>query len=184
VLALGDVTNPLLGRRGAAAVFGPQKGAAQALVPILESRLARFADQVTAANPAARPEQPGAGAAGGTGFALMAWGATLTSGSSAIGEALDLEQACAESDVVITGEGSFDEQSLHGKVTAHVATLARLHGAAPYLVAGRIGLGGASLFDGEQELVALAGTAQESLAHPEDHLITAGAWLADRFSTA
>ena len=119
VSALTDVTNPLLGRRGAAAVFGPQKGADQAQVAQLDAALAGLARLV-----AADPSTPGAGAAGGTGFGLLAWGATLEPGSRAVAELIGLPEAAAAASVVITGEGSFDGQSAAGKVPSHVASLA------------------------------------------------------------
>src|SRR6185436_17919511 len=118
-VVLGDVTNPLLGRHGAVAVFGPQKGIETGLERRAEEALAHFAElltEVTGADPAA----PGAGAAGGTGFALSAWGATTASGADAVAQELGLSAHLAAADVVVTGEGRYDGQSESGKVPSLV----------------------------------------------------------------
>lgn len=130
---LVDVDNPLLGDEGAAAVYGPQKGAGPGDVPVLDANLARF-EALISANAAVA----GAGAAGGTAFGLLAWGARLTPGASAIGAALGLPQEAARSSLVITGEGRFDAQSAHGKVAAHVAAIARSARVPAALIAGSI----------------------------------------------
>ena len=108
---LSDVDNPLLGARGAAAVFGPQKGADAAMVDVLESNLARLARLLPA-----DPTPPGAGAAGGTGFGLLAWGARMGGGAGVVAEAMGLPAALEGAELVITGEGRFDGQTAAGKV--------------------------------------------------------------------
>jgi len=169
---LSDVTNPLLGELGAAAVFGPQKGADTARVGELEANLARLA-RLLPADPAAQ----GAGAAGGAGFGLLAWGAVMAPGSAAVGDALGLPSALAGVDVVVTGEGRFDEQSAAGKVPAYVAGLAAASGARAALVAGSI-QAPTDQFAAARSLVDLAGGLDGALADPVRWLRAAGAALA------
>lgn len=119
VVVLCDVTNPLLGPAGAAAVFGPQKGAEPDDIPVLEENLARFAALGTA-----DPEAPGAGAAGGTGWALLQWGALIEPGSAAVAREVGLADVVTTADYVITGEGRFDGQTAAGKVPAFVSAMA------------------------------------------------------------
>ncbi|MBI1758377.1 MAG: glycerate kinase [Actinobacteria bacterium] len=121
---LVDVVNPLLGPAGAAAVFGPQKGAGPVEVAILEAGLARWSQLL-----GGDPDQAGAGAAGGTGYGLATvWGARITSGAERVGELAGLAAAVRRADVVITGEGRLDRTSLSGKVTGHVARVAAAAG--------------------------------------------------------
>jgi glycerate kinase len=117
LMAATDVDNPLLGPHGATAVFGPQKGADAAMLPVLEERLARFADAVAPE----LAELPGAGAAGGIGFALFALGGHRTSGADLVMQLLGVGASVAASDLVITGEGSLDVQSLQGKLPTRIA---------------------------------------------------------------
>ena len=121
-----DVTNPLCGPKGASAVFGPQKGAGADDVPRLDAVLARFAET---AGKRAFAEAPGAGAAGGLGFALKAFvGAELAPGADLVLAETGLEDALSDADVVVTGEGRLDEQTVMGKAPAAVAQLAKRHG--------------------------------------------------------
>ncbi|MCG6568163.1 glycerate kinase [Tessaracoccus sp. ZS01] len=117
-LVLSDVTNPLLGPDGAAAVFGPQKGGAS-LVEEMDANLAHWAALV-----GGDPHAPGAGAAGGAGFALQLWGATTTSGARVVADAIGLREAMEDADLVVTGEGSFDAQSFSGKAVDVVRQIA------------------------------------------------------------
>jgi len=169
VRALTDVTNPLLGRRGAAAVFGPQKGATPEDVASLDAGLANLA----ALLPDVDPLTPGAGAAGGTGFGLLAWGATLEPGSVAVAELIGLPAAAVAASVVVTGEGSFDGQSAAGKVPAHVAEAA---GPTPVaLVAGRITPDAdTSVFAASLSLTDLAGSPDAAMQDPATWLREAG----------
>ena len=168
VTALTDVTNPLLGRRGAAAVFGPQKGADPAQVARLDAGLANLA-ALLGADPSIR----GAGAAGGTGFGLLAWGATLEAGAGAVAELIGLPAAAAAASVVVTGEGSFDGQSAAGKVPSHVASLAG--GARVALVAGRITADAdTSAFAASVSLTDLAGSPEQAMAETARWLRDAG----------
>ena len=172
VVLLTDVTAPLLGDEGAAAVFGPQKGATRADVPALEHGLRRLARFLPA-----DPDAPGAGAAGGTGFGLLGWGAEMAPGSAAVGLALGLPDAIATADLVITGEGRYDSQSAAGKVPGHVAALAAASGTEAALVAGGI-QASTEHFTAARSLVDLAGALDAALAEPLRWLSTAGAELA------
>ena len=137
ITAAVDVRNPLLGPRGATRTFGPQKGGTPEQLEILENGLKRLADVV--ANDLGRDfrDTPGAGAAGGLGFGLMSFcGATIKSGFEVVAEFIGLKAAIAKADVVITGEGRLDEQSLEGKAPAGVARLAREAGKRVFAVAG------------------------------------------------
>jgi glycerate kinase len=134
VTCLTDVTAPLLGPRGAAAVFGPQKGAGRAQITRLEAGLARLAE-LLGGDPAA----PGAGAAGGTGYGLAAaWGAVLTPGAAELSRLAGLDHALANADLVITGEGRFDATSLTGKTCGTVIAAAAVAGVPVALVAGQV----------------------------------------------
>jgi glycerate kinase len=133
-----DVTNPLLGPDGAAAVFGPQKGATPDQVPVLDGILLRLADALVRAGFPDVREHPGAGAAGGLGAAFLALGAQLRPGFEVVAEAIGLEQAIASADLVITGEGSLDSQTGSGKAPAGVAALAVRHGVPVLAFAGRV----------------------------------------------
>ncbi|MET0297194.1 MAG: glycerate kinase [Microbacterium sp.] len=173
-VVLSDVTNPLLGTTGAAAVFGPQKGLDEAGIVLVDAGLARLA-ALTPADPAT----PGAGAAGGTGFALLAWGARLVPGSAEVAQLVHLSEAVGAASVVITGEGSFDGQSAAGKVPSHVADLAAASGAEAALVAGRItGDADTAAFAASVSLTDIAGSSAAALAEPARWLRAAGERLA------
>jgi glycerate 2-kinase len=133
-----DVDNPLLGPRGAAAIFGPQKGASAGDVRLLEAGLTRWSGVVCEAVGHDYADRPGAGAAGGTGFAALALlGAELRPGIELILDLLRFDEAVAGADVVITGEGSLDEQSLSGKAPIGVAQAAARASVPVIAVAGR-----------------------------------------------
>nr|WP_313957796.1 glycerate kinase [Curtobacterium sp. 9128] len=135
VTVLTDVTSPLLGPDGAVAVFGPQKGITPDRAAAHEERLAAWAARF----PSVDPSTPGAGAAGGAGFGLLVWGATLVRGADGIAEVVGLPGALADADIIITGEGRFDEQSAAGKVPTVVAGLSEVAGQRRLmLVAGEI----------------------------------------------
>lgn len=144
VILATDVDNPLLGTFGAAAVYGPQKGAAPEDVLALETGLGRLVDVLTkqlGEHAVAAAAQPGAGAAGGVGYgAIVGFGATVRPGIELMLELLGVEQALRGAKLVITGEGSLDEQSLHGKAPVGVARLAALHGVPVVAVCGRLTL--------------------------------------------
>ncbi len=133
-----DVDNPLLGPHGAAAVYGPQKGATPADVVFLEQALTRWALIVMSATGTDHRQTPGAGAAGGVGFAALSLlGARLRPGIDLILDLVGIDDALRGADLVVTGEGSLDEQTLHGKAPAGVAARARAAGVPVVAVAGR-----------------------------------------------
>jgi glycerate 2-kinase len=138
VVVASDVDNPLLGPRGAAAVYGPQKGASPADVAELDAALARWADAVHRAAGVDAAGTPGAGAAGGVGFAALAvLGARLEPGIDLILNLVGFREALPGAGLVICGEGSLDAQTLHGKAPAGVAAAARSAGIPVVAVAGR-----------------------------------------------
>jgi glycerate kinase len=133
-----DVDNPLLGLHGAAAVYGPQKGASPADVRVLDAALTRWAAAARAATGVDAAGLPGAGAAGGVGFAAVAFlGARIRSGIDYLLDLLQVRAAIQGARLVVTGEGSLDDQTLRGKAPAGVAAAARAAGATCVAVAGR-----------------------------------------------
>jgi glycerate kinase len=141
ILVASDVDNPLLGPSGAAAVFGPQKGAAENDIAVLEAALARWAAMTRSATGRDVAGQPGAGAAGGMGFAALAYlDARLVPGAQLILDLVGFDDALAGADLVITGEGSLDRQTLGGKAPVGVARAAAACGVPVVAVAGRVGL--------------------------------------------
>jgi glycerate kinase len=130
---------PLLGPRGAAHRFAPQKGADEAGIALLERGLGNLADVVERTLDLDVREVAGGGAGGGSGAGLAAFlGARLDRGFDLIASRIDLDGALASADLVITGEGSFDEQTLEGKAPMGVLEAARRHAIPCALVAGRI----------------------------------------------
>jgi glycerate kinase len=141
-----DVDNPLTGPAGAAAVYGPQKGCDLTQVALLDAALERWADVVAGATGADHRHLAGAGAAGGVGFAAVGLlGATLRPGIDLVLDLVGFDQALTRCDLVITGEGSLDAQSLHGKAPVGVADRARAAGVPVVAVAGRNTLSPADL---------------------------------------
>jgi glycerate kinase len=135
-----DVSNPLLGPRGAAAIYGPQKGLRPADLPCLDAEAARLARLLCAhaGQPTSLVDRPGAGAAGGISFGLMAAaGAQLVPGAELVSAWLDLAPRLAAADLVITGEGRFDDSSLSGKGPGEVAARALALGKKVHVFAGR-----------------------------------------------
>jgi glycerate kinase len=138
IVAAVDVKNPLLGKNGATRVFGPQKGATKGKIDVLERALTRVADIVAKEFGFDYRDKPGAGAAGGLGFGLMSFcGAKIRPGFDVVAEAVGLERKMNDVDLVITGEGSLDRQTLEGKTAAGVARLARKLGKKVFAIAGR-----------------------------------------------
>ena len=135
-----DVDNPLTGARGASAVFGPQKGATPEMVQALDANLARLARIVGRDLGVAVDTVPGAGAAGGMGAAMLAFfGATLKPGIEIVTAAVDLDTHVRDADLVITGEGRIDFQTVHGKTPIGVARVAKRHGKPVIGIAGSLG---------------------------------------------
>ncbi|BCU79196.1 glycerate kinase [Luteolibacter sp. LG18] len=161
ILVACDVDHPLLGERGASAVFGPQKGASPEDVAFLDGVLARL---VAVSGGQAESVTPGAGAAGGLGFGLLRFaGARLVSGFDLVADALGLKERLAGTDLVITGEGSLDEQTLGGKGPAGVAKMARELGKPVVAFAGRALPVAAPFFDGMYDLAGYGLPVEESM---------------------
>ncbi|SDK69987.1 glycerate kinase [Nocardioides sp. YR527] len=137
IVAACDVTNPLLGPEGAAHVFGPQKGLRSNDLLVAEAGLDAFARAVCGPTRAGLSSVPGAGAAGGTGFALLALGATFRPGIDVVADLIGLEEQISLADLVVVGEGSLDVQSLAGKGPLGVARLAGSLGVPVIAVVGR-----------------------------------------------
>lgn len=128
VVGATDVRNPLYGRNGATRVFGPQKGADKAKLDVLEKILRRLAKVAARQVRPVSPRMPGAGAAGGLGFGLMAFaGAALCPGFDLIAEMIGFEDRIKKADLIVTGEGRLDAQTLDGKAPGAVAQLAKKH---------------------------------------------------------
>ncbi|MCA0971376.1 glycerate kinase [Halobacillus litoralis] len=119
-----DVDNPLTGPRGASQVYGPQKGATDQQISRYDDSLSRYGSLVEEALGKSLMTQKGAGAAGGIGFAFLTLGASLESGAKLVAEAISLDEAIQYADLVLTGEGQSDEQTLYGKAPGYVAELA------------------------------------------------------------
>ena len=166
LVAATDVEHPLLGDAGAARVFGPQKGADRATVERLEQRMAAWAAQLEDEPGTVVRTMAGAGAAGGLGAALLALGAHRESGGAIIAAHTGLDDDIATADLIVTGEGRLDDQSLHGKV---VGTLARAgaHRNVPLMVlAGQVALSPAELQAAgivAHSIAEYAGSAQRAL---------------------
>jgi glycerate 2-kinase len=167
VIAAVDVRNPLLGSRGATPTFGPQKGGSEEQLELLERGLERLADIVRRDLGCDYRDEPGAGAAGGLGFGLMSFcGAEIKPGFDVVAEFVGLRSAIERTDVVVTGEGRLDRQTLEGKAPAGVSKLARDCGKRVFVIAGtaseteEVG----SLFDAILSLRRDAITAEESIA--------------------
>lgn len=133
-----DVDNPLCGEKGASEIFSPQKGATKEQVVEYEEALNNFGDLVEVAINKSLKEIPGSGAAGGAGFALLAMEARLVSGAELLANAMNIEQTVKKADLVITGEGQSDEQTLFGKAPGYMASLAKKHSIPIILISGSL----------------------------------------------
>jgi len=194
VTVLSDVSAPLCGATGAAAVFGPQKGLEPNDVERVDEALRAYADLLVGAladapragrgSPPPDPGRPGAGAAGGTGFGLLAWGARLVPGAGHVAAMLGLAEHCAEADLVITGEGRFDSQSLLGKVPGMVLDQAAETGRPVALIAGGIADDAPrERFFEATALAELAPSTERAIAEPEAYLREAASATARRLGT-
>lgn len=147
ILVAADVDNPLCGPRGASAVFGPQKGASPDDVDLLDAALGHFARCTAQALGQDWQQEPGVGAAGGLGFTLKAYlGASFCPGIQLVAQIAGLAQALTGADLVITGEGRLDSQTLHGKTPAGVAEIAQQAGVPVLAIAGSLGEGYQALY--------------------------------------
>lgn len=176
IIAACDVQNPLLGPRGAAHVFSPQKGADARTVEALEVAMETLAEVVLEEFGSDFRDAPGAGAAGGIGFGLMAFcNAQVRSGFDLVAEVLRLEERIAASDLVVTGEGRLDAQTLEGKGPAGVAALARKHGRCVLAFAGSVTAEAEPLFDATCEIVDEPVTLEAAMQRGEEFLERAAA---------
>ena len=128
ITLLSDVNNVLTGEHGATAIFGPQKGVVKADVAAVDSVIAAYAERLEAALQKHAANKPGAGAAGGLGYALQLLGAKFESGAQTVARLTGLAAACKNGDWLITGEGRTDAQTLLGKTPFAAAKIAREHG--------------------------------------------------------
>jgi glycerate kinase len=184
IVAAVDVKNPLLGQNGATQVFGPQKGANKDDLDELERALTKLADVVAREFGFDYRNQPGAGAAGGFGFGLLTFGgATIRPGFEVVAEAAGLEQRMKDADLVITGEGSLDRQTLEGKTPAGVARLARRLHKPVFAIAGRVTQDRelSELFDGIYQNARPGMTQQENMKRAAELLRENARELADTF---
>jgi len=170
LVAASDVENPLLGRYGAARVFGPQKGADDLAVRRLERSMTRWADVLAELADRDIRDEQGAGAAGGLGAALIALGAEVTSGAGLVRELTGLDGALDAAQLVVTGEGSFDFQSLRGKLVTKVAGAAAERAVPCVVLAGQVSVGrrraAAAGVERAYSVAEHVGSAEASLADP------------------
>ena len=143
-----DVNNPLCGPHGASAIFGPQKGATPEQVEQLDRALGHFAELCAQVLNKDVRDEPGSGAAGGLGFGAKAFlGAQFKAGVEVVAELVGLAEAVKDAELVITGEGRFDAQTLRGKTPFGVARIARQHGVPVIVIAGTLGEGYQALYE-------------------------------------
>jgi glycerate kinase len=166
VVVASDVINPLLGDAGASHVYGPQKGASEYDVRLLEAALARLAEVTSRHTSAGHESKPGAGAAGGLGFGLMAFtGAAVLPGIDVVMKAVGFERKLAGCGLVLTGEGRLDAQTAYGKTVTGVARVAGGHGIPVLALAGEVAEGAEQLR--ELGVTALIGIARGPISLEE-----------------
>jgi glycerate kinase len=187
LVAATDVDNPLTGLHGASNVFGPQKGASREQVLRLDAALEHFAGVLEKAfGISDLAVAPGGGAAGGIGAALIALGGRVTSGINLVTNLIGLDAELDAADLVITGEGSFDHQSLRGKVVAGIAAGARDRGLPCVVLAGRNETGyreaAAAGVTETHTLVEHFGSTEKALAEPARGLRELARQLAEQWS--
>ncbi len=171
LIAATDVDNPMLGPQGATAGYGPQKGATTAQVDQLETALTRWA-QLT--DPGGLATRAGAGAAGGLGYGLFLLGASRVAGIQLVIDAVGLVDRAGKADLVVTGEGAFDWQSLRGKVVSGVAWVSQRSARPCVVLAGSINLGRREIasigVDAAYSITELAGSPERARAAAADQL--------------
>lgn len=166
-----DVDNPLLGLQGAAAVFGPQKGATPEMVHELETGLENLANILSSESGKDHRNKAGAGAAGGIALPLLAFGkAEIVPGANFICQKLGLEKWIKWADVVITGEGRIDSQTLNNKAPYAVAKLARLHHKPVLAIGGSVADEASSAFDAVYSLVGPEVSIEQAIQYPKKYL--------------
>lgn len=165
-----DVNNPLCGPTGASAIYGPQKGATPEMVTLLDNALAHYADIVERDLGQTLREIPGAGAAGGLGFGLMAFlHATLRPGAQIVLEAVKLEEHIRTADLVITAEGQLDSQTAYGKSVGAVAALAKRYGLPVLALAGGLGQDYQSVYALGVDAIAVLPSSPMPLSYAMEH---------------
>ena len=183
-----DVTNPLLGLNGAARVFGPQKGATPEMVELLERNLAAYAEVLKHAGLCSGCDNPGDGAAGGLGFALrVLTKAQMVSGAELMIGITGLENHLKGSDLLITGEGCSDSQTVNGKLCAVVAETAKRAGVPAVLLSGAVHGGSevfGGLFAGAFSIASGPCTLQEAISATRQNLFSASANIAGLYKAA
>jgi glycerate kinase len=191
-----DVDSPLLGFHGASAVFGPQKGATPEMTQQLESALGRFTEVVSRVVPVGKDlltgqemrldREPGAGAAGGLGYGLILLGGRRVSGVQAVLDAVGFDSLVKATDLVVTGEGSFDWQSLQGKVVAGVAQAALAAAKPAVVIAGQAKVGRRETMElgisGTYAVAENPGQVEAALADPVGTLSARAARVASTWS--
>lgn len=187
LVAATDVENPLLGEHGAAHVFGPQKGADAAMVDLLEDLNRDWATVLKLESGGDVSELPGAGAAGGIGAALFALGGRRESGAAVVAEVTEQRTLLESVDVVVTGEGKFDSQSLRGKLVTELA-LAAGAGVPTIVLAGQVQLDQAQLATAgiarAYSVTEFAGSIEKSMSDAEHQLELLAKVAADEFSAS
>jgi len=178
-----DVNNLLCGPKGAAAVYGPQKGATEDMVTRLDRGLARLAEVIVRDMGKDILELPGAGAAGGLGGGLVAFaGAVLRSGVEIVMEAVKLEQLVRDTDLVITGEGRTDAQTAYGKAPVGVARVAKKYEKPVICISGSLGAGAERVYkygiDALASILVEPMTVEEAMARGKELLVKAGDGIA------
>ncbi len=184
LIVASDVKNTLVGSSGAAATYGPQKGADPTMVEQLDAALAHYGQRIERATGRLVADLPGSGAAGGTTAGLMGFTrAVLRTGSEVVAELVGLPAALEAAELVITGEGRADEQTLQGKAAMSVATLARARNTPVVLLCGGVGAGAEALdvvgaITVVQPIVDRPLSLEEAMAHTARLLEAAGGRLA------
>lgn len=168
IVVASDVENPLLGPLGAASVFGPQKGADPVTVARIEDRMRQWAQVLTEMAGRDVGELPGAGAAGGLGAALLALGGHRVAGATVVAQATGQSEVVAHADLVITGEGRFDSQTLRGKVVSALTSAAIGRGVPAIVLAGQVTLPAEEIADagiaGAYAIVDRAGSVEVAMS--------------------
>jgi glycerate 2-kinase len=189
LVAATDVDSPLLGLRGASAVYGPQKGATDNDVQVLDTALARLADAMERDLPGCPARiglQAGGGAAGGIGAALLALGGTRESGIALVRRVTGFDTELAAAGLVVTGEGKYDWQSLRGKVVAGVAAAALDHGLSCVVLAGQVQVGkresAAAGVEAAYSVAEHAGSVAAAMEDPRAQLIALATRIAKEWS--
>ncbi len=183
VICAADVSNPLTGKQGAAHVYAAQKGATPGMIAQLEELTAIFADKIENYLGERFRTMAGTGAAGGTGFALIAtMGAKMIPGFDVVAQITSLEERIRKADLVVTGEGYLDQQSSFGKAPVRLLQMARRYGVPVAGVFGGVGESDES-FSRIYSLTDLAGSKIEAMNHPEKYLIQAIKMIAEPFTS-